>query len=718
MRSLLQRIFEWLIPDELTDPTDQRQAQRAVIFGAAMFFWAPVFAPIYVLLGSPLGGVFIACAGLAIFLSVCSLRWTKSAAVTGHLISASVFACLVGLSALTGGTDSPSLWWLPAVPIIALILGGTRSGLLWAFTCCAVCMVYLVLDQLQVVLEPDITLESMKLLNALATMGIILCAFSLTLAFKLGEDKARREIDAARQVSEDANRAKSEFLANVSHEIRTPMNAVIGLTELALDSELTPTQRDYLSTVLDSGESLLTIINEILDFSKIEAGKIALESTRFDLREEMGDIVKSLALRAHAKQIELAWSADTDVPRVVEGDPVRLRQVLVNLIGNAIKFTESGEVVLTLRREFINDKRVRIRFDIRDTGIGIPKHKRDTIFAEFEQADTSTTREFGGTGLGLSISSRLVELMGGKIEVESEIGFGSRFYFTIPLGYVRPTEDPLRRTDRSELVGTQVLIVDDNETNLGILESWISSWGGIPIRATSGREADRILRELPSRENLVILTDVNMPDLDGVTLAHHIRELYPEIEYIIGLGGGSMYDNRPRRVFSMELMKPVKQSELRDALVRTRPQHDSTVTPADSEHGLDATEEQMSGLKILLVEDGIANQKLAVGLLQKWGHDVTIASNGQVGIEKWQSNDFDLILMDLQMPVLDGIRATQKIRDLERGRGRRIPIIAMTAHVMKGDRERCLEAGMDGYVSKPVRRPELSAALRPLLAQR
>lgn len=712
----MQRIFQWLIPDQLTDPTDQRQAERAVIFGAAMFFWTPIFAPIYVLLESLRGGAIIACTALAIFLSVYSLRWTKSAAFTGHLISASVFGCLVTLSALTGGTDSPSLWWLPAVPIIALILCGTRSGLSWAFTCCAVCAVYLGLDQFQVTIDSDITPESMKLLNAVANMGIILCAFSLTLAFKFGEDNARREIDAARQLSENANRAKSEFLANVSHEIRTPMNAVIGLTELTLDTDLSPTQRDYLSTVLDSGESLLTIINEILDFSKIEAGKVALESTRFDIREEMGDIVKSLALRAHAKQIELAWSADVDIPRIVDGDPARLRQILVNLIGNAIKFTNSGEVVLTLRREFINGKRVRIRFDIRDTGIGIPQEKRDAIFAEFEQADTSTTREFGGTGLGLSISSRLVELMGGKIEVESEIGFGSRFHFTIPLGYVRPTEDPLHRTDRSDLVGTRVLIVDDNETNLGILESWIASWGANPIRATSGREADATLRELPSRENLVILVDVNMPDIDGVALAHHIRELYPEIDCIIGLGGGSMIDNQPREVFSMELMKPVKQSELREALVRTRPQHAPVATAADPEHGLDAAEEQMLGLQILLVEDGLANQKLAVGLLQKWGHEVTVASNGQVAIEKWLEGDFDLILMDLQMPVLDGIRATQKIRKLEGDNARKIPIIAMTAHVMKGDRERCLEAGMDGYVSKPVRRPELSAALRPLMA--
>ncbi len=527
-----------------------------------------------------------------------------------------------------------------------------------------------------------------------------------------------RDVMAARDAADTANRAKSEFLANMSHEIRTPMNAIIGMTELVLESTLTRTQRDYLGTVLESGESLLAIINEILDFSKIEAGKLELEKLPFSLREELGDTMKAMAVRAHRKQLELAWHVDADVPDFMLGDASRLRQVIINLTNNAIKFTHQGEVYLNVRLLSQQDNSVELQFSIKDTGVGIPQEKLPRIFEAFEQADTSTTRNFGGTGLGLSISSRLVELHGGRMWARSQVGQGSTFYFTMEYGLCDESQVPRRSLDPTVLHDVQVLVVDDNATNRHILGEMLTTWGMRPIEVDGGRQALEALEQLEQAGKPIplVLSDIHMPEIDGFMLAEQIRD-NPELSgpAIIALTSGARVGDAARCEelgIAAELLKPVKQSELLNAILAVAAPNAAAAGAAEQEQ--QATEFHQA-MDILLVEDGLANQKLAKGLLELWGHQVTIAANGVEALEAWQQHAYDLILMDLQMPEMDGLTATQRIREREAATGAHVPIIAMTAHAMKGDRERCLNAGMDGYVSKPVRKRELSEALREVM---
>ena len=576
--TLLQRlILRWFVPRDLQAEKEARlQAVRTITFGLAMVFWAPIFAPIYQLLGSPRAALMIILAAAAIVVSMWTLRFTKSTFVTGNLIAGCVFTVLVAIASVSGGIGAASLWWLPSVAIIALILCGISSGVFWTIFSCVSCVTFLGLANSGVVLPDDIGAENHRLLDSAALCGIILCASSLTLTFKLGEAAARTELEAARDASDQANKAKSEFLAKMSHEIRTPMNAIMGMTELVLATDLTRVQREYLSIVQDSSESMLVLIDDILDFSKIEARRLRLDSKPFDLHESLAVTLKALGLRAHERGLELVPHIAPDVPRIVVGDQGRLRQVVINLVDNAVKFTERGEVAFDVRCEERTEETVCLLFSVTDTGIGIPEDRRAKIFDVFEQVDMSNTRRFGGTGLGLTISSQLVQMMQGQIAVESEVGRGSTFQFTAKFA----------------------LASEDKNTQKPAV-------GEIPTRSDS--------------------------------------------------------------------------------------------------------------LRILLVEDSLVNQKLAATVLRKHGHDVSLANNGWEALEALGFQTFDLILMDIQMPEMDGLEATRVIRERERATGDHIPIIALTAHALEGDRERCLDAGMDNYLAKPIHAKRLLETIEATL---
>jgi two-component system sensor histidine kinase/response regulator len=530
-------------------------------------------------------------------------------------------------------------------------------------------------------------------------------------SFNRSVEERRRSEELLRQrlEADDANRAKSEFLANMSHEIRTPMNGVIGMLELALDTELSHDQRDYLTTARSSAESLVDIINDILDFSKIEAGHLALDSSHFRLGESIADTISTLGHRADQKGLEFGLEIASDIPDALIGDVGRLRQVIINLVGNAIKFTERGEVTLRIEVDSCEESFAMLHFFVADTGIGIEPKNQERVFEAFQQADASTTRQYGGTGLGLAIASRIVTLMDGRMGLMSEPAKGSVFDFTARFG-IQCADTVPESVAQTRLSNVRVLVVDDNATNLRILDGILRSWGMRATLAASAGEALKILSGTDQSTDgfALILTDARMPVMDGFQLVERIRQL-PSLKAATVLMLSSVHSAedviRSRELgLSSYLIKPVRRSALLSAitesLVGLAAFHEEAVTQV-------AEPLRSRSLRVLVAEDNAVNRKLASSILQRAGHNAILVVNGREAVDAVERERFDVVLMDVQMPVMGGFEATRLIREMEVGSGRRTPIIAVTAHAMKGDREACFEAGMDGFAPKPIQSAKL-----------